>query len=207
MYWITRNKIAAPTLSRPPFNLCQRRRNGPAGFTLVEVVIAMGIVVVALIPLLGLMPMGLNTSRQAIDTTIQAQIVQHMTGLAQETDFSNLAQLNNNSGVNNTLEYFDAYGNFVTTTNTATYMAAFSNPVTPGTPANPAGATLPTGTTLPGGQVTYQLTTISIYILNTRTPGSAAIMASSTPVTSLTNAATTNPLIHKYTFFVPNNGH
>jgi uncharacterized protein (TIGR02598 family) len=124
------------------------RRRGDAGFSLVEVVLAIGIVAFAFLPLLGLMPIGLSTSRQAIDTTIEAQIIQQMTSQAQQTDFSSLSTL-----ASSTPTCFDANGN-ITTASSAMYKASF------GSPAN---------TVLPGGATTQKLETITIYILSTRT--------------------------------------
>jgi uncharacterized protein (TIGR02598 family) len=152
-----------------------RGRN--AGFSLVEVVIAVGIVAFAFIPMLGLVPMGLNTSRQAIDTTIEAQIIQQMTGQAQQTDFSQLATL-----ATSTVTCFDANGN-VTSANSAIYKASFSPPV---------------NTTLPGGSTTTRLDTMTIYILSTRTSGGMAAAS----VQDLIN----NPASKKYVIFVADNG-
>jgi uncharacterized protein (TIGR02598 family) len=180
----------------------QRRPGRTGGFSLVEVVIAMGIVAFALIPLLGLVPVGLNTSRQAIDTTIEAQIIQQMTGQALQTDWTALTGLNSTT----TLYYFDANGNTLpaSSASSAIYTACFSVPLTP---ANPNGASLPGGTALPSGTTTYNMATVAIYILSTRTPSSGAI----TTPTLLISAATTsssiqNSYIQKYTVFVPNNG-
>jgi len=151
------------------------RRKG--GFSLVEVVIAMGIIAFALVPMLGLVPMGLVTSRQAIDTTIEAQIVQQMTGQAQQTDFSSLGTM-----ASTTVTWFDANGN-VTTAANAIYKASFS------APAN---------TTLPGGTSTTRLDTITIYILSTRSVGG---MAASTTTDLINNSAS-----KKFTVFVADNG-
>jgi uncharacterized protein (TIGR02598 family) len=180
-----------------PFDQRQRHGGNLAGFTLVEVVLAIGIVAFALLPLLGLVPMGLSRSQQAFDTTIQAQIVQQMTSQAQETNFSTLSQLNSNG-----LIYFDTYGNLTAVASPGGYMAAFSTP---------ANTVLTTGTSSGAATsvTTTQLDTLTICILSTRTPGQ--------PITNITSAAqlisasttTTSPsysYIHKYTVFVPNNG-
>ena len=45
-------------------------------FTLVETVLAMGIVVFAMLPILGLVPVGLGSLREAISSTVESQIVQ-----------------------------------------------------------------------------------------------------------------------------------
>jgi uncharacterized protein (TIGR02598 family) len=46
-----------------------------AGFTLVELVLAVAIVATAMVVLLGLFPAGLDTSRKAIDSTVVTQIL------------------------------------------------------------------------------------------------------------------------------------
>lgn len=45
-------------------------------FSLVEMVISLGIASFAMVSLVGLIPLGLKTSREAIDTTVQSQMVQ-----------------------------------------------------------------------------------------------------------------------------------
>jgi uncharacterized protein (TIGR02598 family) len=154
-----------------------RRVRSKAGFSLIEVALAAGIVAFALIPMMGLIPMGLNASRQAIDTTIQAQIIQQMTGQAQQTDFSKLSTL-----TSATVTCFDANGN-VTTPASAIYKASFSAPV---------------NMVLPGGSATTRLDTLTIYILSTRTTGG---MAAATATDLVTNSAST-----KYTVYVADNG-
>jgi prepilin-type N-terminal cleavage/methylation domain-containing protein len=46
---------------------------GPAGFSLIEVVIALGIISFALVAVIGLLPTGLNSQRQAVDQAFGAQ--------------------------------------------------------------------------------------------------------------------------------------
>ncbi len=64
-----------------------------AGFTLVEVTMAIGIIAFAFIGIFQLLPIGLGVSRQAIDTTIETQIAQQMKTQALQTDFSLLSKL------------------------------------------------------------------------------------------------------------------
>lgn len=56
-------------------------------FTLVETTIAMGIVAFAMVPILGLVPMGLSTFRNAISCTAEAQIVQSLSNEILLTDY------------------------------------------------------------------------------------------------------------------------
>src|SRR5690606_33177113 len=58
---------------------------------LVETTIAMGIVAFAMVPILGLVPMGLSTFRNAISFTAEAQIVQGLSNQILLTDYALLA--------------------------------------------------------------------------------------------------------------------
>ena len=60
------------------------------GFTLVEVVMAIGIVSFAFIGIFALLPAGLGVFRQAMDTSIGAQIAQRIVGEIEQTDFDSL---------------------------------------------------------------------------------------------------------------------
>lgn len=60
-------------------------------FSLVEVTIAIGIVSFILLTMLGLMPVGLSTLRQAMDQTVEGQIVQKLNGDILMTPFSQIA--------------------------------------------------------------------------------------------------------------------
>ena len=61
-------------------------------FSLVEVVIAVGVVSFAFVAILGLIPAGMSQFRQAMDTSACAQIAQRVIGDAQQTDFDILTQ-------------------------------------------------------------------------------------------------------------------
>jgi uncharacterized protein (TIGR02598 family) len=62
-----------------------------AAFSLVEVVLALGVVSFAMMGLVGLIPVGLQTSREAINITVESQIVQSLAGDLQLADYSKLA--------------------------------------------------------------------------------------------------------------------
>ncbi len=62
-------------------------RGNASGFTLVEVSIAVGILAVALVALLGLMPAGMTNFRKAMDTSTTAQIAQRILLDLQQADF------------------------------------------------------------------------------------------------------------------------
>ena len=76
-------------------------------FSLVEVVLAIGIVAFAFVAILGLLPVGMTTFRQAMDTATGSQIIQRVINEAQQTDFPTLIK-------EPRLErYFDDQGNEV----------------------------------------------------------------------------------------------
>lgn len=83
-------------------NSPQRRTEG--GFSLVEVTIAMAIASVALVTLMGLLPQGLSTMREAGDEAIMARIHQQVLNELQVADFD---ALNTYQGME---IYFDAQG-------------------------------------------------------------------------------------------------
>lgn len=82
-----------------------------AGFSLVETALALGILSFAFVALLGVIPIGLTTFASAINTTVEAQIVQRVTTVARQTKFTELAKLNANPGQNNGEETPDFYFN------------------------------------------------------------------------------------------------
>jgi uncharacterized protein (TIGR02598 family) len=53
-------------------------RTDRAGFTLTEIVIALAVIAIAFVALLGLLPAGLNQSRQAADSTVTAAILEDL---------------------------------------------------------------------------------------------------------------------------------
>lgn len=67
-------------------------------FSLIEVVLALGVVSVALIPLFGLLPAGLGTFRGSIDRSVSTQIAQAIISEARQTDFANLTTLQTAAG-------------------------------------------------------------------------------------------------------------
>lgn len=98
-----------------PARIC---RLPATGFSLVETALALGIVSFAFVALLGLLPAGLTTFRQAMDTSVGAQIAQRIVSEAQETDFqimlASASMLDRGAGgqfFRLPLRYFDEQGN------------------------------------------------------------------------------------------------
>lgn len=65
-----------------------------SGFSLVEVVLAVGVISFAFVAILGLLPAGLHQFRQAMDTSVASQISQRIIQDAQQTDFDILTEVN-----------------------------------------------------------------------------------------------------------------
>ncbi len=70
------------------FNL--RRRSTQLGFSLVEVVLATGIMALGVVTILGLLPHGLELSRKTANEQAETRIVDVIVGELQSTDWSNL---------------------------------------------------------------------------------------------------------------------
>lgn len=63
-------------------------------FSLVEVVLALGIVSFAMVGILGMVPVGLASFRNAKNFTVESTIVQEVAGELQRAEFSSLAAAN-----------------------------------------------------------------------------------------------------------------
>ncbi len=87
-----------------------------AAFSLVEVTLAIGIVAFAFVSVFGLIPIGLNTFREAMTDSVGLQITQRVLNEMQQTDFNLLT-----TGATAPLRYFDDQGNEVATTAEAVY--------------------------------------------------------------------------------------
>lgn len=73
------------------------RRVFSSAFTLIETVLAIGIVSFAFVALMGLLPCGLQVFRKAMDTTLEGQMVQHLVGKLSQTPYDDLGQLQGQS--------------------------------------------------------------------------------------------------------------
>lgn len=78
------------------------------GFSLVEVVLAVGVAAFALVALMGLLPVGLATFKSTMNSAVGTQISQRVFNDLQVSDFSNLQSTN---------RFFDEQGNELTNSN------------------------------------------------------------------------------------------
>lgn len=69
-----------------------------AAFSLIEVVLALGVVALSFLVLFNLIPVGLGMMSSSIDATVGSQIMQRVTTLARQAKFSELGKLNRNPG-------------------------------------------------------------------------------------------------------------
>ena len=76
--------------------MCKIRRSA---FTLVEVVLALGILSLSFLTLFNLIPVGLDTMTASIDATTGMQIVQRVTTIARQAKFSELSKLDRYPGM------------------------------------------------------------------------------------------------------------
>jgi uncharacterized protein (TIGR02598 family) len=167
-------------------------------FTLIEVALSLGIISFAFVGVLGLLPVGLDVSRKAIDATIGAQIAQKLITEVQQTDFSLLTDSNTKFSTDflltaplaaqaaNAPSYFDDQGNKITDP------SAISN----GNFVYQAGFVVEPTTTLPDVGPTEKLATVTICLLNAKAHR-----------TNLTEKdLKKNPDAKKYVVLIPDNG-
>ena len=113
---------------------------------------AIGVVAFAFVALFGLLPTGLTTFRQAIDTSVGSQIAQRVINEAQQTDFTTLTTTTGTStGTSFTqpVRYFDDQGDQTSGPNGAIYEV--NTRIAPAT-------VLPSGTSFSGmATVTVQI--------------------------------------------------
>jgi uncharacterized protein (TIGR02598 family) len=87
-----------------------RNRTAEGGFSLIEVTIAMAIAAVALVTLLGLIPQGMNTMREAGDQAIEGRIHQQLLNEIQMTPFEDSAGMSLIDVYEKMEFYYDAQG-------------------------------------------------------------------------------------------------
>ena len=85
-----------PSSSPQRVNIFSRDHVGfhsQAAFTLVEVVLALGICLVAVLPVVGLLPMALRSAQEATEMTQEAKIIQRVANDFLQTPFVQLTTL------------------------------------------------------------------------------------------------------------------
>ena len=98
-----------------------------SGFSLVEVVIALGIVATVMVALLALLPLGMDALRESADLTVQSRIAQDLIGDIQQADWDSLDRYRNE------LRYYDGEGTTLETAGSGQrlYSAKIEFPDTP----------------------------------------------------------------------------
>jgi len=112
------------TCARPPFP------RPHAAFSLVEVTVALGIVTFAVVAVLGVIPTGMNTLRDATRDNVEAQIVRTVAGQLNAGTFTGL----------NTNVYYDVDGVATADANLAVFTVSASNQTT--APSYPGSSNL-----------------------------------------------------------------
>lgn len=79
----------------PHLNTPLKRSKKTSAFSLVEVAIAVGILAVALVALMALLPVGMNDFRKAMDISVTAQIAQRIVHDMEQAEFSEVIDITN----------------------------------------------------------------------------------------------------------------
>ncbi len=137
-----RRQFAPPPILHSPrsvkapaaaFGILAKPAAGRHGFSLVEVTIALGLVTFIAVSVIGLLPTGLSSMRDAVNQTVEAQIVRSIAGQSVVANFANLT-----SG---SPYYFDHEGQSMASGADAAYTVTVSQhaPVFPGSERAAAG--------------------------------------------------------------------
>ena len=98
-----------PSPEKPPVRLPSIfRARLRAGFSLIEVALAITVIAFAFVALLGLLPTGMNIFNQTIDSTNEMRISSDITAMLQATEYSKIADPD--SEVSKNIFYFDSDG-------------------------------------------------------------------------------------------------
>ena len=124
-----------------------KRRWKVRGFTLVEVIISLGVVAFGFIAILGLLPKGLTTFRSAMDNSVGAQIAQKVLNDSQQQDFDTLIANGNSRSV----RYFDDQGNELPNKSRAIYHV---------------NTRILVSTGMPGESINTNLATVTVQVAN-----------------------------------------
>lgn len=124
-------------MKTPPLSALVRR--SAAGFSLVEVVLAVGIMALGVVTILGLLPHGLEMSRKTANEMAEARIIEHIVGEMQSAEWAALHTYGQQ------VRYFDDQG--LELPNLATAEAQFSLNYVVRVEVPPLDVLLPTNTT------------------------------------------------------------
>ncbi len=161
LFFVVKSELPMKSLSSIGIPAAGRFQLGTneSGFSLVEVVLAMGLVSFALVAILGLVPPGLSTFRKAIGTSVGSQIIQQVVADLQQVDFDTLNQ-------SQPLRYFGDQGD---------ELGSGAQP--PSSPQNPViyyvNIFVKTPVTLPGGD-SSNLACVTIEVI--RNPGNISLV-------------------------------
>jgi uncharacterized protein (TIGR02598 family) len=127
------------------------------GFSLVEIALAIGVLSFGMLATVGLLPVGMSTFHQAIDSSIGSQVLQRVVNDARQTDFSVLVTNSGNQLINagatglKAVRYFDYQG--IELTSTGNYIYQVNTRIAP-------------QTTLPNSAAVASLATVTVQIAN-----------------------------------------
>lgn len=85
------------------------RRYAAGGFSLIEVVIALGVVSFAFVALFGMLPIGLNAFNNSIDSTVESQIAESVMSQLRQARFSELYSLYNDTQAGASPSFFKPF--------------------------------------------------------------------------------------------------
>ena len=185
-------------LSAPGRSRCSFSR----GFSLIEVVLSLGIVSFAFVGLFGLLPVGLNAFTNSVDSTVESQIAENVLTNVKQAKFSSLPGLvDQNAGANPALPpvqgfYFDDQGKAVTSN---------PSPTTPASYVYSAGVQVYYNSSIPAGATPSSISIQSSTSAQTTASQSQTAAPMATVIVTIRKVS--NPSATRvYTSYVANNG-
>ncbi|MCE9608782.1 MAG: Verru_Chthon cassette protein B [Chthoniobacter sp.] len=152
-----------------------------AGFSLVEVVLAIGVIAFAFVGIFALLPTGMSISRQAMDTSVGSQIAQRVINDALQSDFPELLKNAAGATISGTNEtgrkaerYFDDQGSELPASSKAQAIYHVNTRITPAT------AMPKTGTSSGGDNTNLAIVTVQV----ANNPGNRELALSTDPSNS-----------------------
>jgi uncharacterized protein (TIGR02598 family) len=90
--------------------LSGQSQNSKAGFSLVEVVLAVGIMAMGVVTILGLLPHGMEMSRKTANEQAETRIVDQLVGEVQSADWTTMGGMVRGESFEKIKAYFDDQG-------------------------------------------------------------------------------------------------